>query len=215
MMILIKRAVSLLLLLAMPAMVAQAMAAPRSAHERLETATEEVTALIEEAKTYADKDPERFYRQVDTVMSQYIDFSSFARSVMGRYGSGEYLRSLSPSEQKAHRARVARFEVLLKERMIRTYAQGLLTFGGNDIEIVQPTKPVTGDSVNVLQLVHNDGPYPHRLIYKMKRGKDGEWWVRNVTIGSISMGLTFRSQFADALKANGNDLDKAVDSFGA
>lgn len=212
---LMKRVVTIALLLVVPAMAVQALAAQQSPHQRLEAATDQVVALIDEAKTYAEKDPDRFYREVDAVMSQYIDFSSFARSVMGRYGTSGYLKSLSPSEQKAHRARVARFEVLLKERMIRTYAQGLLTFGGNDIKVVPPAKEVNGDSVNVMQLVHNDSPYPHRLIYKMKRDKDGQWWVRNVTIGSISMGLTFRDQFADALKANGNDLDKAVDSFGA
>ncbi len=195
---------------------ASAIAVEQSAHERIESATVEVIRLIEEAKTYADKNPERFYKEVDTVMAQYIDFSSFARSVMGKYGSGRYLKSLSPAEQKIHRARVARFEVLLKDRMIKTYAQGLLTFGGNKIEVVPPKGEIDDDdSVNVLQLVHNDGPYPHKLIYKMKQDSNGKWWVRNVTIGSISMGLTFRGQFADALKANTNDLDKAIDTFRA
>lgn len=209
---LILKTLAVALSVLLPAMTTQAIAAA-SPHQRLEQATVQVIQLINDAREYADDDPDRFYREVDTVMSQYIDFASFARAVMGKYGSGRYYSSLSPAEQQVHRARVARFEVLLKERLIRTYAQGLLTFGGNDIEVVPPQQEVQGGSVNVLQLVHNEGPYPHRLIYRMKQGKDGEWWVRNVTIGSISMGLTFRDQFADALRTNGNDLDKAIDSF--
>ena len=44
---------------------------------------------------------------------------------------------------------------------------------------------------------------------------DGQWKVRNVIVEGINIGLLFRDQFAQAMKANRNDLDAVIDNWGS
>lgn len=42
---------------------------------------------------------------------------------------------------------------------------------------------------------------------------NGSWRVRNVIINGINIGKLFRDQFAQSMQANGNNLDKVIDSW--
>jgi len=55
--------------------------------------------------------------------------------------------------------------------------------------------------------------YP--LSYSMKQNKDGVWKLRNIIISGVNIGLTYRNQFASAMRdsANGGDLDKVIDGW--
>ena len=43
----------------------------------------------------------------------------------------------------------------------------------------------------------------------------GNWRLRNIIIGGVNIGLTYRSQFASALKdpKYGGDMDKVIDAW--
>jgi phospholipid transport system substrate-binding protein len=49
----------------------------------------------------------------------------------------------------------------------------------------------------------------------MALGSDGEWRVRNIIVNGVNMGLTYRNQFAGAMKdpVNGGSLDKVIDGW--
>ena len=43
---------------------------------------------------------------------------------------------------------------------------------------------------------------------------DGQWKVRNVIVEGINMGLLFRDQFAQAMQAQGGDLEAVISNWG-
>lgn len=188
--------------------------AEQAPDEVIRGVTTEVVALIESARGYVDRDPQRFYDGVEDIMEDVIDFSGFARGVMGRYGSRAHYRSLDAAGQKQLRAQAARFSEVFKDRLIQTYAKGLLAFNGNRIDVLPLSAEERGQrSVNVRQHIYADSPKPFVLIYKMSKDREGTWKVRNVSIEGINLGSTYRTQFAAAAAANGGDLDRVIDGW--
>lgn len=208
-----------LLVLAVPPTMADddaSWAAEPDPHRLVEITTERVLAVIEDARDYAESDPERFYREVEAVFGQVVDFDVFARSVMGKYASAQRYRSLkTDAEREAFRARVERFSHRFRRGLVETYAQGLLTFSGQRIEVVPPRSgDVTDRSARVVQRIYGDtSAQPYTVQYTLRRDSADHWKLRNVIIEGINIGATYRNQFAAAVESHGNNIDAAIDSW--
>jgi len=183
----------------------------------VEGTTQAVLKVISDGKGYFDKDPDRFYREVQGVLDPIVDFDGFSRSVMGRYGGPQYFRTLkTPEEKKHYTEQVKRFSDTFKNGLVRTYGKGLLTFEGQKIEVVQPRqgdvdRVKKGTPVDVTQLIHGASEATYVVRYKMRLdSKTKEWKLRNVTIEDINVGQVYRSQFESAAKKNNGDLDKVI-----
>lgn len=192
---------------------ASAFAEQRGPYEVVSDTTTRVTKAIEEARGYIDKDPERFYGEVEKILGDVVDFPSFARGVMGKYGSKRYYDTLDDAEKAKFRDRVERFTLTFRDRLIRTYAKGLLAFDGNRIEVL----PLSGDadlegSVNVEQHIYGNAPQPYVIFYKLKEGRDG-WKLRNVSIEGVNLGKTYQSQFSSAVRRYNGDIDQVIENW--
>jgi phospholipid transport system substrate-binding protein len=175
-----------------------------------EETTRQVLDLLKAAKGYYDKEPERFHQQVDTVMSEVVDFDSFARGVMGPYAA---LQRLPTEAEKAQRRdQITRFATSFRRGLIETYAKGLLKFNGQRIETLPPRRgdDLAGNSVSVVQNIYGNGDKPYIVQYSMRKNAAGEWKVSNVIIEGINLGQTYRSQFASAADQNRGDIDKVI-----
>ncbi len=175
-------------------------------------ATGKIIVAIEEAKQYYDTEPERFHAAIDEILFPLIDFRSFARGVMGKHGSRRYESSLTDeSAKQAFQARVDAFTEKFKQGLVATYAKGLLTFQGEEIDVLPVKEDMTaGKSVNVVQKIHGDGSEPVLIRYKMRQNSDGQWKVRNVQLQSINLGKVYRNQFASAARQYNSDIDKVI-----
>ncbi len=175
----------------------------REAEDLVEKTTAEMLDLIEEAKTYVDEDPERFYVEVEALLNPVIDFPRFARSVMAAH----YKRA-TPEQRE-------RFAEGFKWSLVRTYALALTEFNDGGVNIVPSDRPPKRpDRASVKQEIRSEGEvYP--VIYSMAQNSEGEWRVMNIIINGINMGLTYRNQFASAVKdpAYGGDMDQAIDGW--
>lgn len=173
------------------------------AEQLVETTTSEMLILIEDAKSYVDEDPERFYREVEALLRPVIDFPRFARSVMAVH----YKRA-TPVQRD-------RFAEGFKWSLVRTYALALTEFNDGGATIVPSERPSRRpDRASVKQEIRSEGEvYP--VIYSMAQTSNGEWRVMNIIINGINMGLTYRNQFASAMNdpAYGGDLDRAIDGW--
>lgn len=198
---------------ALGAPVVHANAPAQDPYQIVQQTTERVLAIVKDAKSYYDKDPERFNRQVATVMDDVVDFDAFARGVMGSYASAQRYNALATEAEKtAFRERIQRFSSTFKDGLVQTYAKGLLKFNGERIETLPPRKgddPATG-SVSVMQNIYGSADKPYVVQYSMRRSKSGEWKLQNVIIEGINLGQTYRSQFAAAADLNRGDLDKVI-----
>ncbi len=192
---------------------ATAYAEERGPYEVVSDTTTRVTKVIEEARSYVDQDPERFYDEVETILGEVVDFPSFARGVMGKYGSKRYYDSLSDAEKAKFRERVERFTQTFRDRLIRTYAKGLLAFDGNRIEVLPLSENADLEgSVNIEQHIYGNSPQPYVIFYKLKEGRDG-WKLRNVSIEGVNLGKTYQSQFSSAVRRYNGDIDQVIDNW--
>ena len=185
----------LLLPLAVTALDEQGAEAEATAREVLESTTERVMALIEDARGYVDEDPDRYYNSVQEILDPVIDFGFFARGVMGRYASGERYRSLDEAGQESLRGQLERFTETMRVGLVRTYGRGLLAFGGSRMEIDEKRSQVDDGRATLWQLVYDDSSDPYEVVYIMAKGRDGAWKLRNLVVENVNLGQIYRSQF--------------------
>jgi ABC-type transporter MlaC component len=105
------------------------LAQAESATDMVRDTSDAVLELIAEGKGYAKEDPERFYREVEALLSQVVDFESFARSVMS-----VHYRDATPEQRE-------RFAGTFKWGLVRTYALALTEFSDGKVVVPPPDKP--------------------------------------------------------------------------
>jgi len=181
-----------------------ALANTQTPEDVVREATSKLQAAVDEGKTYYDQDPERFYRAVESVLSPFVDFDAISRSVMA-----VYYRKATAEQRK-------RFADTFKWGLVRTYSGALIDSGNEGIVVLDPDKPPRNpkrQSVK-MEITTADGKvYP--VIYSMVQSKDGSWKMRNIIINGVNIGLTYRNQFASAMRdpENGGDLNKVIDGW--
>lgn len=195
------------MILALPllfALAAQALANFNPAEQAVQKTTVDMLALIEEAKTYVDADQERFFSEVENLLTPAVDFQRFARSVMAAH-----YRKATPEQR-------SRFADSFKKTLVRTYAVALTEFEDGEVVIVPSDRPQTKpDQANVKQEIRLAGGDVYPVIYSMARSGDGTWLMRNIIVNGVNMGLTYRNQFASAASDSkyGGDMDRIIDGW--
>ncbi len=185
-----------------------------TAQEVLKETTGRVLAVIDEARTYVDEDPERYYAAVHEVLDPVVDFRGFARGVMGEYATGARYRSLDEAGREKLRGQLERFTETMRVGLIRTYSKGLLAFGGSRVELDGSTPPdSSARRATLKQLIYSDESEPFVVIYQMARDKEGTWRMRNLVVESVNLGQIYRSQFEDAARRYDGDLDLVIDNW--
>ena len=179
-------------------------ASARAAEAVVTQTADSMLVLIEEAKGYAQDDPERFYIEVEALLRSVVDFRRFAGSVMATY-----YKKATPEQR-------TRFVESFKWGLVRTYGLALTEFNDGSLAIVPATRPPKSpDRVSVRQEIHTSAGQIYPVIYSMARSKEGEWIMRNIIVNGVNMGLTYRSQFLSSAQnaRYGGDLDRVIDDW--
>ena len=190
---------------------AQVRAQEPGAHEVVRAATDEVMAVVHEARDYADEDPERYYQSVLAVLDPVVDFRGFARGVMGPYATSERYRSLDEAGREQLRGQLDRFTEVMRDGLVRTYSKGLMAFGGSRIELSDPDDPTADQRrATVRQLIYSVESEPYVVMYQMGLDRSGTWKLRNMIIESVNLGEIYRNQFESAARRYEGDLDQVI-----
>jgi phospholipid transport system substrate-binding protein len=185
-----------------------------SAEEVLKHTTTRVLAVIDEARSYVDSDPERYYAAVHEVLDPVVDFRGFARGVMGDYATSSRYRSLDEAGRDKLRDQLDSFTETIRVGLVRTYSKGLLAFGGSRVELEEngDTDP-DAERATLRQLIYSDQTEPFVVIYQMARDRDGAWRMRNLVVENVNLGSVYRSQFESAARRYDGDLDQVIDNW--
>ena len=169
-------------------------------HQVVEDVTAKLMNAVKTGKDVLQTNPNKFYSDVESVLEEAVNFEFIARNVMG-----QYWKKATPEQQ-------AEFVSAFKKSMVETYAKGMANFADLKIE-VEPPKEEIPDSgkVNVIQKV-SSADKVNRIAYTMARSRDPEakWQLINVILDGVNLGLTFRSQFAQAVNAQKGDVAAAI-----
>lgn len=192
------------LILAAGAALAQPDDAPQTPQDMVRETSDAVLELIDQAQGYAQEDPERFYREVEAVLSPAVDFESFARSVMA-----VHYRSATPEQR-------ARFAESFKWGLVRTYALALTEFRDGEVVVVPPDRPPRNPTRQTVKMeIRTSAGAVYPVLYSVTQEDDGSWQVQNLIVNGVNMGLTYRNQFNGAMKdpKYGGDLDRVIDGW--
>lgn len=183
--------------------------------QMLEQATNQLLDIARVARSYAEDDPERYYAEVSVVLDQVMDIQYFARGVMATYASARRYKALQTDAQRAaFRDRLARFETALKRVWMVKYSDALLSFEGEGFEMKKlASGDDSEDKMSIEQIVHDQGGETYVFQYNVHKLKDGSWKVINVVVEGVNLGLTYRSQFAEAVENHKGDIDYVVDHW--
>ncbi len=157
-----------------------------------------VDRLVKERAVY-QKNPAVLTTIVKENIEPYVDFSGFARGVMG-----QYYRQATPAQR-------ASFTQTFRQSLVRTYAKGLSAYNNESYSI----RPFTAGrdpskAVVSMDFKTNNGNIP--VTYQLIQSGN-TWKVRNVSLNGIDIGLTFRNQFSSTVQNNKGNLDNAIASF--
>lgn len=192
-----------------PVRAEHATAAQKGPAEVISDVTAHVMTVVAEADTYFDQDPDRYYQEIDGALAELVDWRGFATAVMGEY----YSRGRSMDQ--AGRANLKRqrddFAATLREGLIRSYAKGLLAFGGARMEVEGvEASPQSARVASVTQLVYGEADRVYTIRYQMGQYKDGAWRLRNLIIETINLGEIYRNQFSALARDADDDLDSVI-----
>jgi phospholipid transport system substrate-binding protein len=167
------------------------------------------------ARSYAKQDPERYYAAVEDVLAPVLDMRFFARSVMATWASQRLYNSLeTDAEKTAFRERVDRFVGASRRVFLIKYADAVLNFEGERIDVTAlPTPKDDPDHASVQQIIYDVDDRTYKVQYSLRRGKDGDWLVGNVIVEGVNLGQIYRNQFAEAVEKNRGDVDYVVDHW--
>ena len=187
----------------------QAVAGQRGPAAVISDVTAQVMTVVAEANTYFDEDPDRYYRDIDEALAELVDWQGFATAVMGEYYSRG--RSMDQAGRAALKRQRDDFATTLREGLIRSYAKGLLAFGGARMEVQGvEASPQSARVVSVTQLVYGEAERVYTIRYQMGQYKDGAWRLRNLIIETINLGEIYRNQFSALARDADEDLDSVI-----
>jgi phospholipid transport system substrate-binding protein len=186
----------LVLLAALPLM---ASAAP-SAHDVIQQTTDKLLADLQTNKDTYRSNPDAFYTALNDILGPVVDAEGVSRSIM----TVKYSRQASPEQ-------LARFQENFKRSLMQFYGNALLEYNNQGIKVL-PSNDQDPERTSVNMEVRDTRGTVYPVSYTMVN-IDGGWKVRNVIINGINIGKLFRDQFSQSMQANGNDLDKVIDTW--
>lgn len=156
-----------------------------------EASTLMLEALAEKRDLFSE-DRDALYSAVDDILLPRFDQQYSGGLVMGKYW-----RRATPEQRQ-------RFITALYRSLLQTYAEGILEYRGDQLEVL----PVDGDlskgKAVVETLVTLETGVVTPVNYRM-RLTDGQWKAYDVVIEGISYVSNYRSQYAGEFRAKGID----------
>lgn len=183
---------------------ALAWASEASPHQAVQTALDNLLVKIEEGRSYADSEPDRFFAEVESVLEPFIDFDTIARRVMARY-----YQAATPEQR-------TRFANVFRDSLVKTYTKGLLQYNNEQISVIPEREgDRRGNRARVQMVLRAASGATYPILYSMVQGEDSGWLVENVTINGVNIGLTFRNQFSHSVRSNQGDIEAAIKGWSA
>ena len=160
-----------------------------------------VTKLAENRQAYK-ADSELFYRDLNTELSNVIDFKRIALKVMGKYS------------RQASKAQRLKFINKFKESLYHTYANVLLEDNAVEISVINAIlNPRNLKKAKANIAITSAGGAIYDVVYSLHKGKDQIYRVENIVVMGINLGLAYKDRFQQQVKAHKGDIKMVIDNW--
>ena len=159
-----------------------------------------LTVIKVEGSNFEDN-PDEFKEKLKNIWEPMVDVQLVSRLILNK------------AYKSASQEQIYRFQERTKKLLLDTYVSTLLEF--KDYEIFTNAKIKTNKNKTFEIEIKFDSSSSYSFITKFTvyRNKGGELKIINIIIDGINLGLTFRNQFQGVLQKEGNNLDKAIESW--
>ncbi len=155
---------------------------------------------LAERRSEFEANPDALYATVDEILLPRFD-----RMYTGVLVMGKTARKATPEQRE-------RFVLALYRSLLRTYAQSILDYRGDQLEVL----PMEGDLSKGKAVVETRVTLESGVVtpvnYRM-RLKDDQWRAYDVIIEGISYVSNYRTQYASEFRAKG--IDKVIEELEA
>ena len=156
------------------------------------SAAESILVELDGRREQLEADPDELHAVVDRVFLPRFDTAYASFLVLGRHGRD------ASTEQKT------RFTAALYNYILNRYAQGLLRFESDRLQIVPMRGEPDGDRASIRTFITLDDGSNVPVNYELRLGSGG-WKVYDIVIEGISYVRNLRSQLSAEIQANGLD----------
>lgn len=154
--------------------------------------SQRMLTILKERRAEIDREPSIIFGLVDQIVVPHFDFEKITQAAVG-----QYWRQATPEQRKA-------LANGFREVLIRTYAQALLNYSGEDIRYL-PVKPGQREAtVTVPTEVRERGGPAVPVDYRMYE-KNGKWLVYDLVIDNVSLIVNYRGSFTTEIRRDGID----------
>lgn len=160
--------------------------------------TNHVIQALKKDPDLAQRDPNAIYKLLNRSVAPHFDFEATAKLLLG-----PYWRKANPQQRQ-------RFIKELHTYLVQFYAVSLGKYEDQKIEYEPLRGSVVGNEAVVRSLVQQQNGPPIPIDYRMHR-TGGDWKVYDVIVDGVSMVVSNRSSFAQAIRQGG--IDKLTDQL--
>lgn len=172
-----------------------------SAVETAEKGVETLLQTVTESKDFFLSDRERYFSEIESVLTSFVDFEAVATVVMSRYADS------------ATDAQRQRFADILKTTLTRFYGASLVSYNGEELVFLPPSNPDADPRADTVVGMELQGDTALRLQYQMFLNENDEWKLKNLSLAGINLGRQYYTQFAALMSQHGNDIDVVLDNW--
>lgn len=170
----------------------------------VENSIEKVMLAIETSRDTFDQEPDTLVNEMILLLEPVVAFDTISYAVMGKH------------KNKVTDAQKEKFAKTFKSTMVKLYAKALISFESESIEVLQPApEDVSVRKAKILSHVTAEDGTVYKVIYSMRKNKEGRWQARNMIVDGINLGLTYLNQFDSAMNRYEGNIDKVIDSWSA
>ena len=159
-----------------------------------------LTVIKEEGSNFEDN-PDEFKEKLKNIWEPMVDVQLVSRLILNK------------AYKSASQEQIYRFQERTKKLLLDTYVSTLLEFKDYEIFTNAKIKINKNKTFEIEIKFDSSSSYSFITKFTVYRNKGGELKIINIIIDGINLGLTFRNQFQGVLKKEGNNLDKAIESW--
>jgi phospholipid transport system substrate-binding protein len=172
-----------------------------SAVETAELGVETLLQTVIDSKDFFLSDRERYFSEIESVLTTFVDFEAVATVVMSRYADS------------ATDAQRQRFADILKTTLTRFYGASLVSYNGEELVFLTPGNPSADPRADTVVGMELQGDTALRLQYQMFLNENDEWKLKNLSLAGINLGRQYYTQFATLMSQHGNDIDVVLNNW--
>ena len=127
------------------------------------------------------------------ILDDGVDFPTISRFVLGRY----WQATSEPVRQE--------FGTVFEAYVIQSFTRQFGLFGGETMKVTGARIEGEADTVVATQIVHPNGSPSTSVDWRVHKNANG-FKISDVSIGGVSMALTYREQFASVIDQNSGQV---------